>query len=533
MDPTNIIQMTLYSSIYTKILKEAEKYNMFENNTIILAIGFIYFYNYIPFHWIYYLYNNYCSDYCEVQLPYHTRTFTNFSKTVVKMIYSERFCAISYFILHNNIKDISSICEITNVDIDQYGGEKKEYILLPMSHNKIKISDNPIIYFENIVEYDDPNDSSSGSHNKNTGIKEQSKKYIYRLSMPGKKNIHILKKFLEDCEKVYKTSTEKKEQMIFEYVTMETDENNRQTMNFVETRFFSNKRLSDNVFFEGRKEFIEEIQKFPYRKLDENSCKTELELEYAKLGKTFKKAILLHGPPGGGKTSIIKGILNETKRHAVKIQWSRIKTCAQFSSLFNNLRIHGNKYNLGELCYIFEDFDANKMELLKKRKDISLNNTTKLDKIISSDTKLFSKTEDKEKIISIMNVIDDELTLDYVLNVFDGVAELHDALLIFTTNAELECFDPALIRPGRIDLIMKLGECSQNTICEMLSLHYGLSIHDVSTLLENKMKTNDKKSKKKDKSKKNIQPKCILPSYLESIVSKHKDINKVINELLE
>ena len=118
-----------------------------------------------------------------------------------------------------------------------------------------------------------------------------------------------------------------------------------------------------------------------------------------------------------------------------------------------------------------------------------------------------------------MNFMEDELTMDYVLNVFDGVAELHDALLIFTTNAELECFDPALIRPGRIDLIMKLAECSQKVVCEMLSLHYRISVEEISNLLESKLTTKRMKS--------------ICPSYLESIASRNNDIDNVINEIVE
>lgn len=525
MDSRHIIQMTLYSGIYTKILKEIEKYNMFENNTIIILCGLIYLYNYFPEHWIHYLYNTYYSDWCEIQIPYHTRAYTNFTKTVIKTIYSEKFCSISYYILNNKIKDICSICEVTNCDIDRYGWESNEYILLPTNHAKIKISDNPEIYLENIIEYD----TSGDSGNKNGPIKEGTKKFTYKLTMCGKKNIHILNQFLEECEKKYKLSTEKKEQMIFEYINMETDENGRKNMQFSETRFISNKRLTDNVFFEGREEFIKEIQKFPYRKLDENmNIKTAPELEYAYLGRTFKKAILLHGPPGGGKTSIIKGILHETKRHAVKIQWSRIKTCAQFSSLFNELKIRGNKYSLGELCYIFEDFDANKMEILKKRKDGYETNP------LYSKPNHNEKPYDKDKIISIMNIMEDELTLDYVLNVFDGVVELHDALLIFTTNAELECFDPALIRPGRIDLIMKLGECSPKILCEVLSHYYRLSVEDVSNLLkdiQNDKRPNDKKRGGRKNTVGVFKP--VTPSYIECLASKNANIIDTINELFE
>jgi hypothetical protein len=42
--------------------------------------------------------------------------------------------------------------------------------------------------------------------------------------------------------------------------------------------------------------------------------------------------------------------------------------------------------------------------------------------------------------------------LGTLLNTFDGVRELHGCI-IFTTNNKPEDFDPALVRPGRIELM--------------------------------------------------------------------------------
>jgi len=62
---------------------------------------------------------------------------------------------------------------------------------------------------------------------------------------------------------------------------------------------------------------------------------------------------------------------------------------------------------------------------------------------------------------------DDVLSLECVLNTMDGVKELKDAMVIFTTN-HIEDIDPAFIRPGRIDKIIQLKFATVDTICAML-----------------------------------------------------------------
>jgi chaperone BCS1 len=69
--------------------------------------------------------------------------------------------------------------------------------------------------------------------------------------------------------------------------------------------------------------------------------------------------------------------------------------------------------------------------------------------------------------------IEDELTLEYVLNILDGIVENHEAIIVFTTN-HLEEIDPALIRPGRVDYKLELKNATVNTIKEMVSKKYKL-----------------------------------------------------------
>jgi hypothetical protein len=390
--------------------------------------------------------------------------------------------------MSNNIVNISDMWEIVQLqeNEDRWNSEpESKYVLIPHAMRKIRIhsSENRHIYFENFMQMDrgggdDGKESGSGG---NSGESNNRKRFTYVLYMTGKQNMKLLHEFVDRCVATYRKTKETNQQMIYEYLASETDEDGNSEMQFSSFLFKSNKWLDRNIFFENRQKFCESVRNFPCMSFEESATrpKTAAELEYEYRGRTFKNAILLHGPPGCGKTSVIKGILNETKRHGVVVQWSRITTCKEFSQLFRSLTINGTKRSLGELCYIFEDFDANRLEILKRRNGIS---TPPIDAcMMDIDVDLLEmQTEDpksaaseKKKKLALPRK-DDELTLDYVLNVFDGVIELYGALIIFTTNAKLETFDPALIRPGRIDTIIEMKPCNHAIIHEIIAHHFRL-----------------------------------------------------------
>lgn len=52
------------------------------------------------------------------------------------------------------------------------------------------------------------------------------------------------------------------------------------------------------------------------------------------------------------------------------------------------------------------------------------------------------------------------LTLSAILNELDGVGSQHGRIVIMTTN-RIGKLDPALIRPGRMDMHLKMEKCSR------------------------------------------------------------------------
>ncbi len=63
------------------------------------------------------------------------------------------------------------------------------------------------------------------------------------------------------------------------------------------------------------------------------------------------------------------------------------------------------------------------------------------------------------------------IDLSFLLNLFDGVLETPGRIIIMTSNYP-EKLDRALIRPGRIDSVLKFEKCTSETIVRMINHFY-------------------------------------------------------------
>ena len=69
----------------------------------------------------------------------------------------------------------------------------------------------------------------------------------------------------------------------------------------------------------------------------------------------------------------------------------------------------------------------------------------------------------------------DELTLYFILNVIDGIRETPGRILMITSN-HYDKLDPALIRPGRIDISLEMKNASIPIIEEIVEHYYSYKI---------------------------------------------------------
>lgn len=521
MDPINLIQFSLYSKMMSESINILDSGYISKNTLMCIIIIMITckmipnnVYDYIEKRLELLLQEK--IDECSIIIPYHTKKYSCSVgiKSTIKTLYSERFLALNHYL--KNAKDISSYIEIMNFENTRYDYDcKSEYILLPNNIQKIKICNKNDIYFEIVIEKSTEDDNKDDKSKQSKINNVQTKNYIYKISKAGKENMNILNEFISAClDKYNKDRSEKKEQMIYEYIKATTDEDDKYCMTFEGSPFKSNKTF-DNLFFEGKKEIREDIQQFVM-----NMCKEKkqiVEAEYKRKGIPFKRIYLLHGPPGTGKSSLIKAIINETGRHCILVQWSKIKTSAEFANLFHRIKINSDKLSQSEIIIVFEDFDANDTSAIKIRDNLK-KQITILEKTPEIEKKIMDeKTEDIFKktletmILSQPKQYDDILTLECVLNTLDGIKELHDAVVVFTTN-DLSTIDPAVIRPGRVDKLIKMDLVKPIIVKDIVKHYYNVDnvyIDKLDSLHIN-----------------------LSPALVQSICNKHKNLCDCVNELL-
>lgn len=195
---------------------------------------------------------------------------------------------------------------------------------------------------------------------------------------------------------------------------------------------------------------------------------------YKKVGKAWKRGYLLYGPPGTGKSSLVAAMANHLNFDIYDLELTDIHANSDLRRLLINT---GNRSIL-----VVEDIDCT-LELEDRKAE---ENTLKM---LRSNPVMQAQT---------INIVrknkPNQITLSGLLNFIDGLwSSCGDERIIVVTTNHKEYLDPALLRPGRMDMHIHMSYCTFSAF-KTLALNYlGIKIHpcfdEINRLLEEALVT--------------------------------------------
>lgn len=154
-------------------------------------------------------------------------------------------------------------------------------------------------------------------------------------------------------------------------------------------------------------------------------CSKESEEEYDRFGQVYKRNFLLHGVPGSGKSSLVKVIANKFKRSIYTLSFDPSLTD-------NSLMVAISSINDKNAILLIEDLDC-----------------------------IFQNRDDNNK---------SNVTFSALLNVLDGISSPKGLIIIITCN-HVDKFEKALLRPGRINMMIKFTRITKTQLVDLLKIH--------------------------------------------------------------
>lgn len=192
---------------------------------------------------------------------------------------------------------------------------------------------------------------------------------------------------------------------------------------------------------------------------------------YRTMGLSYKRGYMLHGPPGTGKTSMVLALANEGARDIYSLDLSKLHSDADLDRAFELLP---------ESCVVMlEDVDCMCAATLT-RAHTAAGAAGAAGAAAGPPAAEAALAVVVEALVGGCGEGKDScslprgpggLSLSALLNHLDGAGSNHGRVFVLTTNHP-ELLDPALVRPGRVDMKVYLGPCSRDQLRQFCELYF-------------------------------------------------------------
>ncbi|KAI0126295.1 P-loop containing nucleoside triphosphate hydrolase protein [Xylariales sp. AK1849] len=175
---------------------------------------------------------------------------------------------------------------------------------------------------------------------------------------------------------------------------------------------------------------------------------------YTARGIPYRRGYLLHGPPGTGKTSLSLALAGKFGLELYVLHIPSLKDDGELERLFTSLP--------PQCIVLLEDIDAVGLKRSQEDED--------------------EEEKNEKKFMKSLRVAG-KCTLPGLLNVLDGVTS-QEGRIVFMTSNIADKLDEALVRPGRIDKMIFMGNICGEAAEEMFLRMYAPDPNDVSNQAE-------------------------------------------------
>jgi hypothetical protein len=221
----------------------------------------------------------------------------------------------------------------------------------------------------------------------------------------------------------------------------------------------SKMKTFDTLFFTEKPNILPLIQKFK----DGTLIPKHLPMD-SNLG------ILLYGPPGTGKTGFIAALANFLQQDICMVDMKKVKTQKDFNAALTNASVYNR-------ILVLEELDC--MEGIISRKDTKKSEKEAMNAVDSQSSMMMMMMANNKDLLNEYKkeriAKSDTLDLGYLLRKLDGLESSKGRVIIATTNHP-ERIDPALLRPGRLGIHLRLGNATHRMLRDILGMIYQTDI---------------------------------------------------------